>query len=153
MGEPLLHAGKEPDMTKINVEHLNPTDAWNMLEQDKDAVLVDVRTSGEWDVIGVPALDSINKKVVFLSWRLAPSMQVNAEFVGSLKHQVESKQKPLFFICKSGGRSYEAACAMSAQGYTQCYNIIGGFEGKVDSNSSEIVEQGWKTLQLPWEQK
>jgi rhodanese-related sulfurtransferase len=33
---------------------LNPQDAWDLLQQEPNACLIDVRTAPEWQYVGVP---------------------------------------------------------------------------------------------------
>lgn len=103
--------------------------------------LVDVRTPQEWER-GVPDLSMLHNKntLLQLSWRTLPAMEINPAFGKDFSARAAERETPLLFLCKAGGRSFEAACAMSAIGYTQCYNIIGGFED----------EAGWKATPLPW---
>ena len=121
-------------------------EAWNLLQKEKGAMLVDVRTEHEWDFIGVPDLAAVDKVVVKLSWRLLPEMELNTEFEKTLMAQIPSRETPIYFMCKGGGRSAEAAAAMTQLGYTQCYNILGGFEGR----ASAPQHKGWQQANLPW---
>ena len=43
---------------------ISVTDAYSMLERDKSAVLVDVRTKAEWSYVGVPDLSAIDKETL-----------------------------------------------------------------------------------------
>ena len=100
--------------------------ALEALEKDKDAVLVDVRTEAEWQV-GVPDLSAANKKPITLSWRTQPGMVLNTQFESKLIGQISDHNRPIYFLCRSGGRSNDAANAMAKLGYTHCTNIVGGF--------------------------
>jgi rhodanese-related sulfurtransferase len=55
-------------------------------------------------------------------------------------------------LCRSGVRSIAAAEAMTAAGYKNCYNILGGFEGPPDQQRHRGTTGGWKAAGLPWEQ-
>ena len=46
---------------------LSPSQTWDKIKENRDCFLVDCRTSAEWSWVGVPDLDSIGKKVVFIS--------------------------------------------------------------------------------------
>jgi rhodanese-related sulfurtransferase len=131
--------------------------AWDLLVREKNAVLVDVRTEEEWKKVGVPVLSSIGKEPIFLSWRLLPTMGFNGSFIPTLTQKISDRNTPLLFLCRSGGRSAEAAQVMSQQGYVNCYNIGGGAEGIMDTNhhikSADEINNGWKAAKLPWEQK
>ena len=48
---------------------LSPRDAWQRLQADKTAVLVDVRSRPEWSFVGVPDLTSIGKRPIRDRWR------------------------------------------------------------------------------------
>ncbi len=54
---------------------LTPQQAWDLLAHDERAVLVDVRTEGEWRTIGVPDAADLGRDVVFDEWvtRRAPT--------------------------------------------------------------------------------
>ena len=45
---------------------ITPQQAWDLLVEDQDAVLVDVRTEREWQVIGVPDTTSIGRRTLFI---------------------------------------------------------------------------------------
>ena len=61
-----------------------PSVAWKILGENKDAVLIDVRTRAEWNYVGLPELASVDKKPALLEWQVFPDMQVNPEFVTTL---------------------------------------------------------------------
>ena len=63
-----------------------------------------------------------------------------------------TKHTPMFFLCRSGGRSLDAAIAVAAEGYNYCFNITGGFEGDIDEKSQRATIHGWKYANLPWVQ-
>ena len=131
---------------------VTPRQAWDALKDDPDAILVDVRAVPEWTFVGVPNLAPIGKDVLKLSWRVFPTMQVNENFINQLQEHVQDKQAKLFFICRTGGRSHEAAEAATEAGYTHCYNVVDGFEGPVDEERHRGVIAGWKAEGLSWEQ-
>lgn len=132
---------------------LTPRQAWELLAKNPDAVLVDVRTPAEWMFVGEPDLSSLNKNPIRLSWRLFPSFVVNPEFITSFERENIAKESPVLFLCRSGGRSLDAALAISALGYAHCYNIEDGFEGEPDAEGHRGTASGWKQNGLPWGQK
>lgn len=119
-----------------------PEEAERVLREEPRAVLVDVRTPGEWRQVGVPDLGALGKEVVLLSWILAPG-QANPAFLATLQEQVADQDAPLLFLCKSGARSRAAAMAATAAGYKHCYSVAEGFEGMGPGT-------GWKGKGLPW---
>lgn len=129
---------------------VSPQQAWDVLAGEANAVLVDVRTPAEWNYVGVPDLGQLGKKPLFLPWLFFPSMEVNPQFVQNLETVHLSQEAPLLFLCRSGVRSKAAAIAMTARGYTRCYNIAGGFEGDADAGHHRGTVNGWKVGGLPW---
>jgi rhodanese-related sulfurtransferase len=49
-------------------------------------------------------------------------------------------------------RSIAAAAAASEIGYTNCYNVLEGFEGDKDANGQRNRIGGWRKAGLPWHQ-
>ncbi len=117
----------------------NAQEAWDFLQKDEKAVLVDVRTPEEWALVGQPDTGSIGRKFVPLTW----SMEQEAEFVQALEQAVPDKASPLFFICRGGMRSQRAAYLALAAGYSDVTNIGDGFE------SAPGASTGWKACGLP----
>jgi rhodanese-related sulfurtransferase len=132
---------------------VSPSDAWQLLSENKDAVLVDVRTTAEWNYVGVPDLSQLGKQPVLLEWQVYPTMQVNADFVAALSKNGIGGERPVLFLCRSGVRSKAAAQAMTQAGATRCYNISDGFEGPMDKAGHRGAVAGWKQSGLPWQQK
>ena len=132
--------------------NVSPATAWKILNDRKDAILIDVRTRAEWNYVGLPDLDGIGKKVALVEWQVFPSMQQNGDFVPGLSGAVANKEAPLLFLCRSGVRSAAAAKAMTAAGYSNCLNVSDGFEGPLDGQAKRGSSAGWKATGLPWRQ-
>ena len=131
---------------------LNPSEAWALLQDNPEAQLIDVRTDAEWSYVGRPDLSGLERQVHFISWQVFPSMERNGNFVGEMSARGFDPDQPLLFLCRSGVRSMHAAMALSAVGYSQCYNIAGGFEGNKDAEGHRGAADGWKAAGLPWVQ-
>ncbi|WP_342271453.1 MULTISPECIES: rhodanese-like domain-containing protein [unclassified Candidatus Tisiphia] len=125
----------------ISIKNISSLEAYKLLEMDECTIVVDIRTTEEWQKIGIPKLDK--DQVLFLSWRLLPDMSLNCEFNNQFMSKVSNKNNVLF-LCRSGARSHEAALCAGGLGYTKCYNIVDGFEG--GGNGA-----GWKQNNLPWQ--
>ncbi len=124
---------------------LLPQEAFELLQGLPGARLVDVRTRAEWDWVGrIPSAVEIE----LLSY---PGNRPNPDFVGQLEQQVEAAA-PVMFICRSGGRSHNAAMLATQAGYTDCYNVLEGFEGDRDPQGHRNVLGGWRASGLPWMQ-
>lgn len=128
--------------------------AWEVLADNPDALLVDVRTQVEWQLIGKPDLSSLGKEPLYLQW---VTMQgVNQNFPDELKAALEERavkaDAPIYFMCQSGGRSKMSAMQCTAMGYSQCFNVADGFEGDLDERQHRNSINGWKAADLPWTQ-
>ncbi len=131
---------------------ISPDEAWKILREDADAVLVDVRTDAEWGYVGLPDLAAANKNPARIPWKIFPKMAVNEGFVDAVTAAVPSKDAPIFFLCRSGQRSRDAAIATTAKGFRRCYNILDGFEGPLDATGHRGTVAGWKKAGMPWMQ-
>ena len=131
---------------------LSPQEAWAKLEDG--AILVDVRTEGEWAHIGVPdtaAAGEGRNDPLFIQWNLAGGIP-NPQFIEQLNLQLkqqaqEGRRTELVFLCRSGARSVAAALAATEAGFTS-YNVLEGFEGEPDRHGERTVN-GWRNRGLP----
>ncbi|MER2511713.1 thiosulfate sulfurtransferase [Nitrosomonas ureae] len=124
---------------------LLPMEAYRILQESTRAQLVDVRTRAELDWVGrIPGATEIEL-------RAYPGMQPNADFLGRLA-SLTNKSQPVLFICRSGSRSNQAAIMATQSGFTDCYNILEGFEGDMDDSGQRGKVSGWKVAGLPWVQ-
>ena len=131
---------------------ISPKEAWEILNREPKAVLVDVRTRPEWTFVGVPDLGKAGKEPVLIEWQAYPTMQVNPDFVQQVASAGADKDAPILFLCRSGQRSRAAAIAMTAAGFKKSYNIANGFEGGHDPEGHRGRAAGWKADGLPWGQ-
>lgn len=131
---------------------ISPVDAYEILKNEPNSFLIDVRTLPEWQFSGVPNLELIGKKAQTISWVFYPKMDLNNDFAEQVTKIVPDKNTKLFFMCKIGGRSLDAAIKMANLGYKNCYNVIGGFEGDVNEEGQRGKINGWKGAGLPWYQ-
>ena len=129
---------------------ISPLDAWEKLKNNKDSILVDVRSNAEWFFVGVPHLHEIQKECIFLEWQVFPEMYYNLSFFTQFKSYDIKPEQDVLFLCRSGARSAEAAGHITAHGFKHCYNIKDGFEGDADSNHKRSCINGWRFENLPW---
>jgi len=122
---------------------LTPQEVVETMRLAPGARLVDVRTRAELDWVGrIP-------QAVEIEWAFYPGMAENLHFVAQLKQQVD-RESLLFFLSRSGRRSDLAARAASEAGFTNCYNVLEGFEGDKDANGQRGKVGGWRLAGLPW---
>lgn len=129
---------------------LTPREAWELLERDPDAVLVDVRSEAEWTFVGVPDLTALGKQALGVSWSSWPGGERHPDFVGELR-RAGVGDGPVVFLCRSGARSQAAAAAATDAGLEPAYNVAEGFEGHLDDHGHR-GESGWRARGLPWRQ-
>lgn len=122
---------------------LTPAEAHAVLQAAPGAKLVDVRTRAELDWVGrIPG-------AIEIEWSHYPGMTRNENFIQQLKQQVDC-EAPVIFLCRSGARSEQAARLATESGYSNCYNILEGFEGDKDANGRRNTVGGWRNAGLPW---
>jgi rhodanese-related sulfurtransferase len=134
---------------------LSPQETWERLAREREAQLIDVRTEPEWAFVGVPDLVPLQRRALLCEWQRFPAA-ANPDFVqetaAALKRTDYRPGAPLFFLCRSGGRSRAAAIAMTAAGFGPCFNVQDGFEGALDGKRHRGSSGGWKAVGLPWVQ-
>lgn len=138
-------------MTSSYAGDVTPQEAYAVLGEDGEAVLVDVRTRAEWSYVGLPDLSALGRQVLCVEWQRYPDGSVNEQFVDELRSADLPDGAPLYFLCRSGVRSVAAARAATAAGLGPAYNVLHGFEGPHDEHGHRAVA-GWKNEGLPWRQ-
>jgi rhodanese-related sulfurtransferase len=130
---------------------VSAADAWAALNKHPGAQLVDVRTTAEWSFVGLPDLSSTGRRVHCIEWVTFPAMAPNPAFLAEAVAALgDDKSVPVYFLCRSGARSRAAAIALTAAGYSNCFNVVSGFEGDLDSERRRGGTNGWKAAGLPW---
>lgn len=125
---------------------VSPSDAYAALQTDPAAVLVDCRTQPEWEFVGLPA---VGDRLRLIEWQRWPDGRRNEAFLDELADVGLRPYDSVYFICRSGARSRDAAIAATAAGYRAAYNVADGFEGPVGPEGRRTVA-GWKAENLPW---
>lgn len=133
---------------------LNPKQAWQMLQDDPRAVLIDIRSNMEFLFVGHPA------GAVHVPWIDEPDWDVNPHFVtevrkvmlGGIVCEGDEGCAPVILICRSGKRSRDAGKKLVEAGFKQVYHVAEGFEGELDDHHHRSSLGGWRFHGLPWEQ-
>lgn len=143
----------------MSVIQISAQDAFELLKNNQNSALIDVRTFEEFNFVGFVNSASFNNRMLLLPWQIFPAMNENPEFAPALESFLnklfadKSKEANLVFICRSGGRSNQAANYAKNLGYQNCSNLIGGFEGDLNQQEQRGQVSGWKAENLPWRQK
>ena len=131
-----------------------PKEAWEMVSENVNAQILDVRTQAEWGWVGVPNMGLLGKPLILVEWLTFPGSQKNPDFAEQLETQMATlgfdKTTPLLILCRSGQRSRNAAKLLTSLGYNECFNITHGFEGDPDDAKHRGTVNGWKVDDLPW---
>jgi len=128
---------------------VTPVETFATLQQDPSAALVDVRMPQELSFVGMPDLGGIGKSVAVVPWN--PHM-TQERLVEQLAAAGLAPDQPIYFLCRSGARSLNAAILATHGGFSRAYNVSGGFEGPLDSTGHRGTVAGWKVDGLPWRQ-
>ncbi|MFI6871403.1 rhodanese-like domain-containing protein [Nocardia sp. NPDC050406] len=131
---------------------ITPKQAWDLLRDNPNAVLVDVRTEAEWRFVGVPDTSPIGRPTALIEWVDVTGAR-NIRFEDQLKQALADRDEdaPVIFICRSGQRSIGAATTATALGVTPSFNVVEGFEGALDAQGHR-GGSGWRAEGLPWRQ-
>jgi rhodanese-related sulfurtransferase len=118
--------------------------ARQMMEQEKDAVYLDVRTEQEF-AEGHPE-GAINIPIGIPN----PMMQrfdANPDFLDVVRAAVP-EHVPVIVGCKTGPRAEMAANLLSQNGFFKISWVLGGFHGMTDPLGNVLVP-GWRHLGFP----
>ncbi|MDT8342808.1 MAG: rhodanese-like domain-containing protein [Thermohalobaculum sp.] len=142
--------------------YLTPHDAHAALSADPSIVFIDVRDPIEVAFVGHAAGMDANIPVKIATHRFVAdkgtyAMEDNAQFVAEARALVAREGRtaadPVFVMCRSGGRSAEAARALIDAGFTNVWSLVEGFEGDSDAASGHRDTNGWRNAGLPWSYK
>lgn len=93
------------------MKHINQQEWEQLLSEDTNSVILDVRTPEE------QAMGIIENAICIDIYK--PD-----EFISELEKL--DKSKNYYVYCKAGGRSANACQVMDKMGFTQTYNLLGG---------------------------
>lgn len=135
------------------IKEISPLQAWDILQSNPNAVLLDVRSQMEFDYVGHPT------GAVFAAIKEPPGWENMPDFVDRAKKALQQSRPAVpqedlvvLALCRSGARSMLAAEELSDQGFAEVINIAEGFEGDKNENNQRNSVNGWRFHQLPWEQ-
>lgn len=122
---------------------LTPSEVFEVLQKNVAAVLVDVRSKAELDLVGrVP-------NAIHVEWASYPGMIANPNFAAQLQAAIP-QEACVIFMCRTGGRSHNAANVAASLGYKNAFNMLEGFEGEANAFNQRTLINGWKHAGLPW---
>ncbi len=100
-------AQESEDGSKASVQSITCAKMKNMLENEKDVVLIDVRTKAEYD-----------------EQHLSKAINIPNETIKDIKnHEEITKDTIIIVYCRSGARSSNSASELVKMGYKNVYNL------------------------------
>ncbi len=89
------------------------------LKKDREAVILDVRTTEEYELDHIPGAQQIN-------------VNEPQDFMDKIK--TLDKSKRYYVYCKSGNRSRQACQVLDFNGFKHTYSLQGGYETWKDNH-------------------
>ena len=106
----LIGCGSREDENTASYQQITAEEAKSMMEEQPDAVILDVREQDEYDAGHIPGAV------------LLPVDTINEETAASV---IPEKDTVVLVYCRSGNRSKTASKALVDLGYTQIYEFGG----------------------------
>jgi len=131
--------------------NLLPKMAIERLQNNPQALFVDVRSKAEYKYVGFP------ENSILIPWIDDPDWEPNPEaFSDAVTQELDGRENLLnteiILICRSGFRSNEALKCLENKGFTQVSHVASGFEGDLDENDHRGNLNGWRHDGMPWSQ-
>lgn len=144
--------------------YVSASEAYDLLQGDPRAVLIDVRDPVEIKFTGFAEPTDIHVPWVIADGRHFDTeartwpMVRNPNFTAEVSERLEAlgvgEDDPVIVMCRSGAtRSAPAADVITELGYDRVYSVNDGFEGgKLAEGDSRGVRavNGWRNSGLPW---
>ena len=131
--------------------NLLPKMAVERLQNNPQALFVDVRSKAEFKYVGYP------ENSILIPWIDDPDWEPNPEaFSDVVMQELDGRENlsdtEIILICRSGFRSNEALKCLENKGFTQVSHVASGFEGDLDENDHRGNLNGWRHDGMPWSQ-
>ena len=131
--------------------NLLPKMAVEKLQNNPQALFVDVRSKAEYKYVGFP------ENSILIPWIDDPDWEPNPEaFSDAVMQELDGRENlsdtEIILICRSGFRSNEALKCLENKGFTQVSHVASGFEGDLDENDHRGNLNGWRHDGMPWSQ-
>lgn len=131
--------------------NLLPKMAIERLQNNPQALFVDVRSKAEYKYVGYP------ENSILIPWIDDPDWEPSPEaFSDAVMQELDGRENlsdtEIILICRSGFRSNEALKCLENKGFTQVSHVASGFEGDLDENDHRGNLNGWRHDGMPWSQ-
>ena len=131
--------------------NLLPKMAVERMNENPEAVLIDVRTRAEHKYVGFP------DNSILIPWFDEPDLESDPDafynsVIDALSDRSDAMDTELILICRSGFRSNEALKCLQSKGFTSVSHVASGFEGDLDENDHRGNLNGWRNDGMSWSQ-
>ena len=123
----LLCSCKSENNEPISYTQITQEEALRMMEEEKDIIILDVRTSEEFNEGHIPGAINIP----------------NEDIVDKRPQELADLEQVILIYCRSGNRSKEAAEKLVKMGYKSVYEF-----GGINTWPGEIIEEGVQEMIL-----
>lgn len=156
------------DLTKSQLGlYLTAKEAYQLLQNDPQAILVDVRDPVEIKFTGFAAGTHIHVPYQLTdihgwsdsaeTWPMTVNPNFDQELLARLNALGVAKDANIIIMCRSGAtRSAPAVDSLARYGYSKAWSVTDGFEGGTEKTGpSKGVRKvdGWRNSGLPWSYK
>lgn len=157
---------KETAKTTLGL-YVTAKEAWQMMQDDSQALLVDVRDPVEAKFTGFSTETDIHVPWMIAdygtwstkhsSWGMTPNPDFDQQLMARLNELGATHDTAIIVMCRSGStRSAPVVDMLAEKGFTNAWTVVDGFEGATlkegDSKGVRAVN-GWRNSGLPWSYK
>ena len=131
--------------------NLLPKMAVERMNENPEAVLIDVRTRAEHKYVGFP------DNSILIPWFDEPDLESDPDafynsVIDALSDRSDAMDTELILICRSRFRSNEALKCLQSKGFRCVSHVASGFEGDLDENDHRGNLNGWRNDGMSWSQ-
>ncbi|MDR5899560.1 rhodanese-like domain-containing protein [Halomonas vilamensis] len=144
--------------------YVTAQEAYELMQEESDAVLIDVRDPIEIKFTGFAEPTDIHVPWVLAdrtkfddeaqTWPIARNPDFEEQIRAELEALGVEADTPIIMMCRSGAtRSAPAVDVVAEMGYSEVYSVSDGFEGGqlAEGDSAGVrARNGWRNAGLPW---
>ena len=137
------------------MEHLKPTQAWEIIQAQPNTLLIDSEQLEAGDALddkfhemGADEIERFRREIV----ERTGDARAGDNLADQVLRMAGRKDRAIILICRSGKRSVDAGLELEKHGFTDVSNVLEGFEGELDRDHHRGNLGGWRKHGLPWRQ-
>ena len=123
------------DALNESVKEIFPWDVEEYLEENPEALLLDIREQDEYDGAHIKDTHHVPRGIL--------EQSCEWDYAETIPELVKARKKPILVICRSGNRSVLAAFTMSLLGYEDVTSLKTGIKGWNDSDLPLVNASGF----------